>query len=247
MIQTDATRSHPMNPSCEADACASLEPGRTQGLRRFRDRAHAGAMLARALAPYRGPVPLVLGVARGGAEVAGQLAERLGADLDLIVAQKLRAPSSDVVIGAITAERDGYLDDSMVQARGLSDEYVQRHAREKIHEAQAWQAHLRERWPKVSLEGRVVIVVDDGIESAATMRAVVRSVRMQRPRRLIVAVPQAPLAASAIFVRSVDELVWLSFPAEGSSLRDRFDSFPEVSYDDVDRVLRSHAMVRQFA
>ena len=177
----------------------------------FRDRTAAGAALARSLDPYRaeqGRRPLVLGIPRGGVVVAAEVARRLDADLDVIVARKLGAPSSpELAIGAVTANGGRYLNEDIIDRLGVSPEYLERVTTEESAEARRREARFRGGRPKLEVSGRVVIVVDDGLATGATMRAAVRSVRLARPARLVVAVPVGPVSTCADLRREVDEVV----------------------------------------
>jgi predicted phosphoribosyltransferase len=179
----------------------------------FRDRFTAGAELARSLHRYRGQPdhrPLVLGIPRGGVPVAAEIARRLDADLDVVVARKLGSPiSPELAIGAVTADGGRYLNEEIIERLGVPPEYLERVTTEQSEEARRREAHFRGGLPRLEVGGRVVIVVDDGLATGATMRAAVRSVRMGRPARLIVAVPVGPGATCADLRREADEVICL--------------------------------------
>ena len=124
----------------------------------FRDRREAGEELVEGLALYRGKDALVLGIPRGGVPVAAEIARRLGAELDVVVARKLGAPGAqELAIGAVTANGGRFLNDDVIEELFRGGRALGR------------------------IEGRTVIVVDDGLATGATMRAAVRSVRAQEP------------------------------------------------------------------
>jgi predicted phosphoribosyltransferase len=179
----------------------------------FRDRTAAGAALAKSLDRYRGQQarrPLVLGIPRGGVPVAAEVARRLDADLDVVVARKLGSPfSPELAIGAVTANGRRFLNEEIIDSLGVPPEYLERVTREQSEEARRREARFRDGRPKLEVSGRVVIVVDDGLATGATMRAAVRSVRMGSPARLIVAVPVGPESTCADLRREADEVVCL--------------------------------------
>lgn len=177
----------------------------------FRDRVAAGAVLTKSLERYRGlrdTKVLVLGIPRGGLVVAAEVARRLGADLDLVVARKLGSPASpELAIGAVTANGGRYVDEKMIAKLGVPLDYLVHEAAEQTEEARRREGRLRGERPRPEVGGRVVIVVDDGLATGATMRAAVRSVRMGRPARLAVAVPVGPVSTCAGLRQEADEVV----------------------------------------
>jgi putative phosphoribosyl transferase len=181
--------------------------------RLFRDRPAAGAELAKSLDRYRGhrdPKVLVLGIPRGGVPVAAEVARRLDADLDVVVARKLGSPiSPELAIGAVTANGGRYLNEEIIGRLGVPFDYLVREAVEQTKEARRREARFRGGRPRPEVGGRVVIVVDDGLATGATMRAAVRSVRMGRPARLVVAVPVGPVSTCADLRREADEVICL--------------------------------------
>jgi putative phosphoribosyl transferase len=179
----------------------------------FRDRITAGAALARSLDRYRGQQdgrPLVLGIPRGGVPVAAEVERRLIGDLDVVVARKLGSPiSPELAIGAVTANGGLYLNEEIIHALGVPPEYLERVTTKQSEEARRREARFRDGRPDLRVSGRVVIVVDDGLATGATMRAAVRSVRTGLPSRLIVAVPVGPGSTCADLRREADEVVCL--------------------------------------
>jgi predicted phosphoribosyltransferase len=179
----------------------------------FQDRHEAGERLAERLVPYRGANCLVLGIPRGGVPVAAAVARRLTADLDIVVARKLGAPGrSELALGAVTANGGRFLNEEIIQALAVPPAYLAAVTAAETAEARRREERLRGGRPARPIRGRVVIVVDDGLATGATMRAAVRSVRQQRPARLVVAVPVGSRQARAALCDEVDDLICLATP-----------------------------------
>jgi predicted phosphoribosyltransferase len=203
---------------------------------RFRNRDEAAALLARELMPYRGPDVVVLGVPRGGVPMAGLIATRLGAALDVVLVRKLRAPGQpELAIGAID-ERGSIVQDPLL-ARLASPDYLH----EELRTQQEILRTRRERYTRARgpapLTDRTVILVDDGLATGATMLAAVRAVRARQPRRVIVAVGVAPPETVEAIEAEADAVVCLHAPREFGAVGAFYDDFSEVTDDMVVDVL----------
>lgn len=212
---------------------------------RFRDRRDAGRRLAAALEAYRGQDVLVLGIPRGGVVVAAEVARALDADLDVVVARKLGSPiSPELAIGAVTADGGRWLHDELIEALRATAAYVERTTAEQVAEARAREARFRAGRPGPRIEGRVVIVVDDGLATGATMRAAVRSVRRQRPARIVVAVPVGAPAACEALRREADEVVCLLEPELFFAVGGFYERFEPTEDAEVQELLQAHGARR---
>jgi putative phosphoribosyl transferase len=204
--------------------------------RLFSDRREAGARLAEALDGYRGKGVLVLGIPRGGVPVAAEVAHRLEAELDVVVARKLGAPiSRELAIGAVTANGGRFLNEERVAA-------------EEMDEAHRRETRFRGGRSMASLAGRTVIIVDDGLATGATMRAAVRAVRKHQPARLVVAVPVGSREACAAVGREADEVVCLDQPVPFFAVGAFYEHFEPTEDAEVERILEQwHAARREAA
>ena len=208
----------------------------------FATRARAGALLARKLARYTGRDVLVLGIPRGGVPVAAAIAAALGAELDVAVARKLGAPyHPELAIGAITADGTTYLNPDLVRHLGITTDYLASVQRAELAEARRREARFRGARPRPRIEGRTVIVVDDGLATGATMRAAVEAVRRKHPARLIVAVPVGSREACAAMRAVADEIVCLAEPEPFPGVGLHYRSFPQLEDDEVIRILAEAA------
>ena len=207
--------------------------------RQFNDRTDAGVYLAEALEPYRGRRPLILGIPRGGVPVAAEVARRLGAELDVVVARKLGAPGSpELAIGAVTANGGRYLNDSLIREIGVRAPYIEEVTALQRAEAARREERFRAGRPPPSIEGRVVIVVDDGLATGATMRAAVRSVRRSNPALLVAAVPVGAPQSCAALRTEVDELICLHEPEDFWAVGFYYRHFRPTEDDEVGELLR---------
>ncbi len=199
----------------------------------FANRADAARKLAAALSAYRRWHPLVLAIPRGGVPIGGLLADKLGGELDVVLVHKLRAPHNpELAIGSV--DESGHIDLAGYAATvGADASYVQREA------AQQWRV-IRERRMRYGREharadaaGRVVIVVDDGMATGATMRAALHSVRSLGPEKLVCALPVASPRALASLQGMADDTVCLSAPETFRSVGQFYGHFPAVDDEQV--------------
>lgn len=212
----------------------------------FADRREAGAALAEHLGNYAGRGTLVLGIPRGGVVVAAEIARRLDADLDVVVARKLGAPGSrELAIGAVTANGGRYLNTALIAELGVTDAYLQRVTAQEMHEARRREEQFRDAQPSPPIAGRIVIVADDGLATGATMRAAVRSVRGQGPAKLVVAAPVGAREACADLTQEADEVVCLHQPEPFYAVGLYYDHFEPVEDADVQQILREFRASRR--
>jgi putative phosphoribosyl transferase len=206
----------------------------------FRDRRDAGARLGERLAGYRGRDALVLAIPRGGVPVAEEVARRLDAELDVVVARKLGAPGQpELAIGAVTANGGRFLNDELVGETGAAGAYLERVTAEQMAEARRREERFRGGAAPPRIAGRTVIVVDDGLATGATMRAAVRSVRQRGPARLVVAVPVGSGEACAALAAEADELVCLAIPALFWAVGLHYADFRPTEDAEVEAILRA--------
>ncbi|MGE5278204.1 MAG: phosphoribosyltransferase [Acidobacteriota bacterium] len=205
----------------------------------YRDRVDGGKALAKRLGAYRGKNALVLGIPRGGVPVAAEVARELEADLDVIVARKLGAPGQpELAIGAVTANGGEFLNQEILDYVGASENYIARVRKEQMEEARRREARFRGDRPPERIPGRVVIVVDDGLATGATMRAAVRSVRKHGPARLVVAVPVGAREACEALRQETDEVVCLATPEPFGAVGYFYRNFEATEDVEVENILR---------
>lgn len=165
--------------------------------RRFRDRRDAGRVLADELASYRGRDRLlVLGLARGGVPVGWEVASALGAELDVFLVRKLGVPQwRELAMGALASGGGVVMNDDVVSSLRITDQQVRAAIDSETAELQRRELAYRGGRPVVDPRARIVILVDDGIATGASMLAAVRTIRATGPESIVVAVPVGPATA----------------------------------------------------
>src|ERR671915_2314610 len=155
----------------------------------FRNRRHAGHLLARKLSVYKDKHPLVLGIPRGAVPMARVIADALGGDLDVVLVHKLSHPEQlELAIGAIDESGNSFLTD---YAADLDSGYLESEKQRQLEALRERRAQYTPLRPPVDPLGRVVVVVDDGIATGSTMIAALRAVRSKEPEQLVTAVAVA--------------------------------------------------------
>jgi predicted phosphoribosyltransferase len=205
--------------------------------RRFADRRAAGRALGERLRALESHDPVVLGLPRGGVILAAEVARALGAPLDVLVVRKLGLPwQPELAMGAIAAVGGTVetvrVEAVLVAAHVEPDVFDEVRARE-LAELRRRETVYRGDRPPVGLEGRGVVVVDDGLATGATMRAAVAAVRRQDPQRITVAVPIGSPTACAALAPEVDELVCLEAPYTFRAVGQGYADFSATSDDEV--------------
>ncbi|MET8712028.1 MULTISPECIES: phosphoribosyltransferase family protein [Streptomyces] len=200
----------------------------------FTDRTDAGRRLAVALRHLGRRDPVVLGLPRGGVPVAYEVAQALGAPLDVIVVRKLGVPyHPELGFGAIGEGGVRVISEEIVRRTGVGEKdlvAVERaEAAELVRRAHAY----REGRPRLPLEGRAVVVVDDGVATGATARAACQVVRAQGAAYVVLAVPVASPDAAARLREDADEVVCLSAPALFSAVGEWYRDFSQTSDEEV--------------
>ncbi|GAB4166437.1 MAG: phosphoribosyltransferase family protein [Rhodocyclaceae bacterium] len=203
----------------------------------FADRLDAGRRLAKALEAYDGCNPLVLAIPRGAVPMGAEIARRLHGELDVVLVRKLGAPGNpEFAIGAIDESGWVYLS-PWARSAGLTDEYLERVERQELETLRQRRARFSPLRPARDPAGRVVIVVDDGLATGATMIAALHCVRGAGPQKLVCAVPVASLDALGAVRGHCDEVVCLHTPADFYAVGQFYGDFAQVEDDEVVRLL----------
>jgi putative phosphoribosyl transferase len=212
---------------------------RTMSARRFRDRAEAGRQLAEVLQEYAGRDDVVvLGLPRGGVPVAFEVAQALGAPLDVFLVRKLGVPGHEELgFGALASGGVRVLNNDLVREVGINAATIERVTERETQELERRDRAYRGDRPRPAVAGRTVILVDDGLATGSSMRVAIEAVRSQEPRRLVVAVPVAPPSTCQELRELVDEVVCLATPERFDSIGPWYDDFTPPSDDEVRELL----------
>lgn len=233
------TRGHLI--AVKANAPPAAQRSGMRNLLPFADRLQAGRQLATALAAYRGRHPLVLAIPRGALPIGRAVADALAGELDVVQVRKLGAPwNPELAIGAIDEQGQRYLSPYAGQL-DLDPDWIEQCSQRELQRMQ----ERRSRWsplhPPIPARGRIVIVVDDGLATGASMIAALTAVRAQQPARLICALPVAA-ADSLQRVRGLaDEVVCLATPPDFEAVGQYYRDFDPVDEDQVIALLQRHA------
>ena len=205
----------------------------------FADRIEAGQRLATRLGYLRDEEPVVLGLPRGGVPVAAEVANALGAPLDVIVVRKLGVPyQPELGMGAVGEDGIRVINEEVVRIAGITPNGLARVERRERAEVEARARRFRAGRPRVALAGRTAILVDDGIATGSTMRAACQVARAAGARRVVVAVPVAPAEVVPSFEDDADEVVCLETPSPFYAVGQWYADFTQVSDAVVTRLLQ---------
>lgn len=199
----------------------------------FESRGDAARRLAAALGRYAARHALVLAIPRGAVEIGAVIAERLGGELDVVLVRKLRAPSNpELAVGAVDESGWTYVAEHAAQA-GATPEYLEREIRAQTELLRARRALYTPGRPPIDPGGRIVIVVDDGVATGASMMAALHAAREKQPARLVCAVPVAAAETLAKLKHYADEVVCLETPLGFHAVGQFYRDFRQVEDAEV--------------
>lgn len=204
----------------------------------FYDRNEAALMLAERLREYQGKNPLILAIPRGAVPMAKAIAGELGGTYDLVLVRKLRAPyQPELAIGSVDENGWTYIADFAASVGAdtqyiASEKYVQM---ENIKKRRALYTPVR---PPIDPAGRIVIVIDDGLATGATMISALHGLRNRKPAKLICAVPVSPPDTLRKIDGLADEVVCLEAPSDFRAVGQYYKNFPQVEDEEVIEILR---------
>lgn len=208
----------------------------------FQDRRDAGRQLGRRMAPLAGRDVVVLGLPRGGVPVAAEVARALGAPLDVVLVRKLGLPRRpELAMGAVGEDGVVVLNEDVLEAARVDEATLAEVERRERAELERRARQLRGDRPRLSLEGRTAVVVDDGVATGATARAACEVVRAHGAARVVLAVPVGSPHALADIAPTVDEVVCLDSPQRFAAVGQAYADFRATEEEEVLALLRRPA------
>ena len=210
---------------------------------RFRDRTEAGKLLAAKLGRYANRADVVvLALPRGGVPVAFEVARALNAPLDLFLVRKLGVPGQEeLAMGAIASGGGRVLNEEVVAYLRISDDLINAVAAEEELELERRERAYRGERPMPLIEGRTVILIDDGVATGSTMRAAVAALRQKSPAQIVVAVPTAADSTASELRAEVDDFVAVIEPEEFFAVGQWYENFSQTTDAEVRDLLERAA------
>lgn len=200
----------------------------------FQDRREAGQKLAKQLEMYRGKRAIVLALPRGGVVVGYEVAKALNLPLDVIITRKIGAPGNpEYAIGAVAETGDVQLNQEEIRLFGISPQYVNDEIRRQKQEIERRVQLYRGGRRLPSVRNKIVIVVDDGIATGFTMRASIRALKVEEPKKIVLAVPVAPPDVLDEMRKEVDEAVCLATPEPFFAVGAWYRHFEQTTDEEV--------------
>ncbi len=203
----------------------------------FQNREHAAHLLAKQLDKYRGQNPLVLAIPRGAVPMAKIIADSLGGEMDVVLVHKLGAPGEpELAIGAVDETGHVYLAEN-AYLFAISDDYINAEKQAQLETLRKRRALYTPLRPPLDPCGRIVIVVDNGVATGATLIAALCAVRAKKPAKLVAAAAVAPRETVRKIAHEADETICLEMPARFFAVGQFFEDFSQVSDEEVVAIL----------
>lgn len=207
----------------------------------FYDREDAARQLAKKLEHLRGKNPLVLAIPRGAVSMAKIIADKLSGDYDVVLVRKLRAPyQPELAIGSVDESGWTYIADYATSV-GADSVYIEHEKALQLHTIQQRRALYTPIRAPLAVDGRMVVVVDDGLATGASMIAALHSLNNKNPARLVCAVPVSPPATLDKITQLADEVVCLESPDDFQAVGQFYLNFPQLEDDEVIEILKAPA------
>lgn len=203
----------------------------------FHDRNEAAILLAEQLKDYQGKTPLILAIPRGAVPMAKIIADQLDGEFDVVLVRKLRAPDyPELAIGSIDESGWTYIADHAASV-GADSEYIEAERQQQMATIRQRRAQYTPVRSPIDPAGRVVIVIDDGLATGATMISALHGLRSRKPARLICAIPVSPPETLRKIQPLADQVVCLDTPDNFRAVGQFYVNFPQVEDEEVIKVL----------
>ncbi|MFM8981845.1 MAG: phosphoribosyltransferase [Spartobacteria bacterium] len=212
---------------------------------RFKDRKDAGRILAGKLTKYTNhPNALILALPRGGVPVAYEVARELGLPMDVLIVRKLGVPKhEELAMGAIASGGVRFLNRSVIETLRIMPETLEEVERRESLELMRREALYRGNRSPISVEGRIVILIDDGIATGSTIRVAIEVLRAQHANKIIVATPAAPPSAKWEIEPLVDEFIAVVLPADFYGVGQFYEDFSQMDDETIYELVQMGAKI----
>lgn len=205
----------------------------------FKNRQEAGQQLAEKLTKYAKDKPIVVALPRGGVVLGYEVAKKLKAPLDILVARKIGAPlHPEFGIGAIAPNGIFILNTDLIKSFGITESELKKVIKTQTKEMTRRVELYRQDLPLIDLKNRTVIVIDDGLATGVTTQAAILSIKQMSPKKIILAVPISPPDTANKFRKKVDEFLCLLEPAGFYAVGAYYEDFEQVTDDEVISLIR---------
>ncbi len=203
----------------------------------FKNRAEAGEKLVPELIKYKDdPNAVILALPRGGVVVAEPIAKTLNLPIDLVIPRKIGAPlNPEYAIGAITEYGDQQFNED--ELKSVNKDWLDKAIKDEVEEAKRRREVYLKNRQQIDLKDKNVIVIDDGIATGMTMEVAIKSIKGQKPAKIIIAVPNCSKDSQAELEKQVDEFISLTTPAIYFAVGQFYDEFPQTSDQEVTGIL----------
>lgn len=206
--------------------------------RPFAGRREAGSRVAGELEHLKGEDAVVLGIPRGGIVPAREIASRLGAVLDVVLARKIGSPlDPEAAVAAVAENGEIFTDMRTALFTAADDGFIQKEKERQLEEIERRKKIFRKIRRKECLEGKTVVLTDDGIATGAAARAAVWAIRSENPAKITAAFPVGERAALQALSGDTDEVLCLQSPRSFASISAYYSEFNEVTDEDVSKIL----------
>jgi len=206
----------------------------------FKDRKDAAYQLAKALEDFKDLNPLILAIPRGGVIIGDIIASKLDAEFDIIVSKKIGAPYNDeLAIGAIMHDGSYFPNKEIAQQLDVSNEYFEEKKQIQMKEVERRLVHYRGK-TEYDLQNRLVIIVDDGVATGATLSVTALWVKNQNTQKIIIAIPGGAKDTILKLSKIVDEVIALETPDIFSAVSQIYHNFSQVNDNEVQDIMRKH-------
>ncbi|MBI2147218.1 phosphoribosyltransferase [Candidatus Woesearchaeota archaeon] len=205
----------------------------------FRNRTHAGQLLAKQLTKYKTKKGvLVLAIPRGGVAVAREIADELHAPLDVVIVRKIGAPGNEELAIGAASHDDVVLNKDVISYLGVSPSLLQQKIQEKQKEVKERYHLFRGKKKPYDVKNKIIVLVDDGVATGATISAAIIVLKNQKPKKIVVAIPVAPPDTVQRLQKEADEVICLETPLAFMAIGQFYGDFTQVEDDEVVRLLQ---------